>query len=50
MKTQPGRINPKFWLQPLMLPLICFCFQHHLALDLLHVFQPDFFLSVHYLK
>ena len=50
MKTQPGRINPKLWLQPLMLPLICFCFHHHLALDLLHVFQLDFFLSVHYLK
>ena len=34
-KTNPAQSNPKFRLQPLMLPLFCFCFQDHFALDLL---------------
>ena len=33
-----------------MLPLLFVCFQNHLALDLLHVFQLDFFLSVPFLQ
>ena len=49
-KTPPGRINPKFWLQPLCFLCFCFCFQDHLALDLLHVFQLDLFLSVPFFK
>ena len=42
-KAHPGWINPKFWLQPRMLPLLFVCFQNHLALDLLHVFRLGFF-------
>ena len=38
-KAHPGWINPKFWLQPRMLPLLFVCFQDHLALNLLHVFN-----------
>ena len=50
-KAHSGWINPKFWLQPRMLSLLFVCFQNHLALDLLHVFQLDFFLlSVPFLQ
>ena len=51
LKEGSSWLDPsKFWLQPHMIPLLFVCFQDHLSLNLLPVFQLDFSRSVPFLQ